>query len=500
MLDRIHEYSECLADPDRWAIATIVEVSGSVPRPAGTSMAVRDDGRTIGSVSGGCVEGAVVDAALACLESGATELHSFGYADDDGLSIGLMCGGDVRVLVQPLRALGAADAGSRAHLVRDLPLHDTTAGSLLTAEGLGVTLGADALCAAFDAGELPDEVAVAAAGSAERVRAALQAGGTHVVDVTGRATPECPVVRRLLVESTATPARLLIYGANDFSAALAQAAAALGRHVTVCDARPVFATRERHPGAQEVVLMQPAEHFAQELAAGRIDGRTAVVVLTHDPRFDLPVLDAALRGEVAYVGAMGSRVTHGKRVQELQAGGLSAAHLDRLHSPIGLDLGARTPAEVAVSILAELILVESTARAGSRNASSSGAATMDAQAMRTGSAAAAGTPAARRPGLPARLRDTAGDVHDDARRSAGRGAAAAAAAGEATVSAAGAGAAAVPEATAVSGTGAAASAAGPAAAASSAARAGAPGAPPTGRSCAATPRRTAMTKEALAWM
>ncbi|MBS1675464.1 MAG: XdhC family protein [Actinobacteria bacterium] len=399
MLDRVHEYGECFAEPERWAIATIVEVSGSVPRPAGTSMAVRDDARTIGSVSGGCVEGAVVDAALGCLATGATELHSFGYADDDGISIGLMCGGDVRVLVQPLRAFGSVWPAE--HLVRDLPLHDTTAGSVVTVEALAA--GADgashSLCAAFDGEELPAEVALAAGSSADRVRAALRAGGVHVVDITDRSTPECPVVRRLLVESTARPARVIIYGANDFSAALAQAAAALGRHVTVCDARPVFATAARHPGAHEVVLAHPAEHFAGELAAGRIDARTAVVVLTHDPRFDLPVLDAALRHGLAYVGAMGSRVTHDKRVQELRAGGLTAAHLERLHSPIGLDLGARTPAEVAVSILAELILVESVARR--------------ATAIDAPHAQRSATP------LPARLRDTAGDVHD-ARRTADR--------------------------------------------------------------------------------
>jgi len=439
MLDRIHEYGECFAAPDRWAIATIVEVSGSVPRPAGTSMAVRDDGRTIGSISGGCVEGAVVDAALTCLESGATELHSFGYADDDGMSIGLMCGGDVRVLVQPLRTLGAVDPGSCTHLVRDVPLHDTTAGALLTAEGLGITLDEGALCAAFDGEDLPVEVALIAAEASNRIRAALRAGGTHVVEVTDRAVPECPVVRRLLVESTAMPARLLIYGANDFSAALAQAAAALGRHVTVCDARPVFATRDRHPGAHEVVLMHPAAHFAAELAGGRIDARTAIVVLTHDPRFDLPVLDAALRHEVSYVGAMGSRVTHDKRVQELRAGGLTTAHLDRLHSPIGLDLGARTPAEVAVSILAELILVDSAARAGSGSASAGAATDLRSR-----------TP-------PARLRDTAGDVHDAARRRAEQEPA---------------------DVAAEHGLGAAT----------------------TGRTCAATPRRTATPTEALAWM
>ncbi|MDQ0645945.1 xanthine/CO dehydrogenase XdhC/CoxF family maturation factor [Microbacterium natoriense] len=219
----------------------------------------------------------------------------------------------------------------------------------------------------------------------DRVRAALELGGTHVVEIADRSQPECPVIRRLLVESTTTPARLVIYGANDFSAALAQAAALLGRHVTVCDARPVFATRARHPGAQEVVLMHPAEHLAQEMDAGRIDARTAIVVLTHDPRFDLPVLDRALRADLAYVGAMGSRMTHEKRMQELRAGGLGEEHLARLHSPIGLDVGARTPAEVAVSILAELILVETAARAGVSAAS------------------------------PRTLREVSGDVHDTRR-------------------------------------------------------------------------------------
>ncbi|QMU96566.1 XdhC family protein [Microbacterium esteraromaticum] len=408
MLDRIHDYRECLAEPARWAIATIVEVSGSVPRPAGTSMAVRDDGRTIGSVSGGCVEGAVVDAALTCLENGEAALHSFGYADDDGMSVGLMCGGDVRVLVQPLSQIAVA-VGERLTriaepgtvLLRDLPLDDAS------------PLPADAIVAVVDAvvdadDPLPD--ATAAAGSsaeavsadpltagglrldpqaAGSIAAAARAGGVRVVEIRDRGDQECPIVRRMLVESSSAPARLIIYGANDFSAALAQAAAVLGLHVTVCDARPVFATRDRHPGAHEVVLQHPAEHFAHELRAGRVDSRTAVVLLTHDPRFDLPVLDRALRLELTYVGAMGSRITHEKRAQELRAGGLPAERLARLHSPIGLDLGARTPAEVAVSILAELILVESTRRAGLETTI--------------------------RSAQPPRLRDTGGDVHDDRR-------------------------------------------------------------------------------------
>ncbi len=393
MLDRVQDYRECLAAPQRWAIATITEVSGSVPRPAGTSMAVRDDGRTVGSVSGGCVEGAVVDAALTCLRTGETALHSFGYADDDGLSIGLMCGGDVRVLVQPFAAF-AADFGRALAadgpigLIRELPSADAAHNGAIGTES--APLPADALQLAFELGAesdpVPPAVASAIGSARDRVAAALRAGGAHVVEITDRRTQGCPAVRRLLVETTATPPRLIIYGANDFSAALAQAAAALGRHVTVCDAREVFATRARHPGAHEVVLQHPADHFAAEHRAGRVDARTAIVVLTHDPRFDLPVLDRALRLDLAYVGAMGSRTTHQKRAQELRVGGLPAERLALLHSPIGLDLGARTPAEVAVSILAELILAESSARA----------------ALQT----PAGT------AVPPRLRDTEGDVHD----------------------------------------------------------------------------------------
>ncbi len=125
----------------------------------------------------------------------------------------------------------------------------------------------------------------------------------------------------------------------------------------VCDARPVFATPARHPGAHQVVVRQPAIHLREELAAGRLDRRSAVVVLTHDPRFDLPVLDLALRSDIGYVGAMGSRSTHGRRAQELLHGGLPRPCLDRLHSPIGLDIGARTPQEVAVAILAEIVAV-----------------------------------------------------------------------------------------------------------------------------------------------
>lgn len=351
MLERLQDFAPALAEHQEWAVATVVAASGSVPRPPGTSMAVRRDGLAVGSVSGGCVEAAVVDACLTVLETGIAGVIEFGYGDEDGLGIGLTCGGSLQVLLQPLADLGpvlpalAAVAGmlpSRpVALVRPLP--GATAG--LPAPALldpSVALPA-ALRAA-----LPDR-------SAQELRAALEAGGTRIVPVRADEADGCPVLGRLLVESHRPPPRLIVYGANDYAAALAAAARPLGWHVTVCDARPLFSTAARHPCAHEVVTETPAVHLQAERAAGRVDARTAVAVLGHDPRFDLAVLDQALRMDLAYVGAMGSRTTHERRAQDLLRGGLPEALLRRLHSPIGLDIGALTPGEVAVAILAEVI-------------------------------------------------------------------------------------------------------------------------------------------------
>ncbi len=161
---------------------------------------------------------------------------------------------------------------------------------------------------------------------------------------------------RVFVWAFAPAPRMLVFGAIDFAAAVARVGEFLGYHVTVCDARPVFATNSRFPHADEVVVSWPHKYLAEESAAGRVDGRTVVCVLTHDPKFDVPVLELALRlPEVAYVGAMGSRRTHEDRLRRLREAGLTEDELARLSSPIGLDLGARTPEETAVSIAAEII-------------------------------------------------------------------------------------------------------------------------------------------------
>jgi xanthine dehydrogenase accessory factor len=159
----------------------------------------------------------------------------------------------------------------------------------------------------------------------------------------------------VLVESMAPPPRMLVFGAIDFAAAVARVGSFLGYHVTVCDARPVFATARRFPEADEVVVEWPHRYLADELDAGRVDARTAICVLTHDPKFDVPLLEVALRSPAAYIGAMGSRRTHEDRLARLEEAGLSKEEIARLSSPIGLDLGARTPEETAVSVAAEII-------------------------------------------------------------------------------------------------------------------------------------------------
>jgi xanthine dehydrogenase accessory factor len=164
---------------------------------------------------------------------------------------------------------------------------------------------------------------------------------------------------RVFVWAFAPPPRMLVFGAIDFAAAVARIGGFLGYHVTVCDARPVFATNSRFPAADEVVVQWPHKYLRAEAEAGRIDGRTVLCVLTHDPKFDVPLLEVALRlPEVGYVGAMGSRRTHDDRMKRLQEAGLSDQELARLASPIGLDLGARTPEETAVSIAAEVIALQ----------------------------------------------------------------------------------------------------------------------------------------------
>lgn len=343
----------------RCAVATIVAAEGSVPRPVGTSMLVSEHGDVLGSLSGGCVEGAVVEAALEAMRDGGSRLESFGYSAEDAFAVGLTCGGELEVHIQPTGVAGL-----------DMTLLNTVTGgwpsSMALIRRLDAAGGAVVVPdpARFSASGSP-ELSTLLGGNAAGIRAAaaqleplLRGGRTGLVRLAPAegcgAVPETEPIT-LLVESRLPAARMLIFGANDFGAALLPAGKLLGYDVTLCDARPAFSSQGRFVAADQLVTDWPHRYLAAEAASGRIDSRTVVCVLTHDPKFDIPLLEAALGLGLAYVGAMGSRRSHRQRIDALLAKGTAAEALERLHSPIGLDLGAVTPAEVAVSITAEIL-------------------------------------------------------------------------------------------------------------------------------------------------
>jgi xanthine dehydrogenase accessory factor len=335
-----------------FGLATVIRTWRSAPRQPGAAMAVSADGEAVGSVSGGCVEGAVYDLARQVVADGTATVQRYGVSDDEAFAVGLTCGGVIDVLVEPVDPAR-------------FPELEAIAGSVASREPVAVaTVVERPDDAAIPLGRRmvvwPDRVA-GSLGSArldaavtDDARGLLAAGHTTIL----RLGPDGE--RRLdslavLVESMAPPPRMLVFGAIDFAAAVARVGSFLGYHVTVCDARPVFATARRFPDADEVVVEWPHRYLADELAAGRVDGRTAICVLTHDPKFDVPLLEIALRTPAPYVGAMGSRRTHDDRLERLRERGLTEAQMARLSSPIGLDIGARTPEETAISVAAELV-------------------------------------------------------------------------------------------------------------------------------------------------
>lgn len=358
----------------RFAVATIVRASGSVPRPVGTSMLVSDGGAVLGSLSGGCVEGAVVAAALESMDDGVTRLETFGFSAEDAFAAGLTCGGELDVHIEPanlgdrcalgeaVRQLAAYGPDEPVALVRPLDRRAAGGGSnavVIADPGSASVAGFPALAALLDL--LPGEGADPDAGRARAVQleSFLRAGSTGVLDLAGAGL--CAGEAAVLVESRLAPPRLLVFGANDFSAALLPAAKPLGYHVTLVDARPAFAAQARFGTADEVVTAWPHQYLAAEAAAGRVDSRTVICVLTHDPKFDIPLLHAALGLDVAFIGALGSRRSHAQRVDALLDRGARPERIAQLHSPLGLDIGAVTPAEVAVSVLAELIAARTAA-------------------------------------------------------------------------------------------------------------------------------------------
>ncbi|MGW3002365.1 XdhC family protein [Streptomyces sp. NPDC001155] len=347
MLDLAEELRRWIEEGREFAVATVVAVGGSAPRGPGAALAVDSAGTVIGSVSGGCVEGAVYDLCLEALRNGESVLERFGYSDEDAFAVGLTCGGIIEVLITPVAAEPAAAlAAALSAAARNEP-----AALVRVARGPAELLGR-ALLVRPDGtyegglGGHPDLDRTAAA----EARALLEAGRTGTVDVSADGS-HCPGGVTLLVESNVPPPRMIVFGAIDFASALARAGKFLGYHVTVCDARPVFATRGRFPDADEVVVDWPHRYLRRT----GTDARTVLCVLTHDAKFDVPLLKAALRRPAAFIGAMGSRRTHEDRERRLRSEGVTDAELARLRSPIGLDLGARTPEETALSIAAEIV-------------------------------------------------------------------------------------------------------------------------------------------------
>lgn len=304
---------------ERVAVVTVTRVSHSAPRGTGASMAVTAAGQVIGSISGGCVEGDAVMLALGALHASVGLTAQFGFSDTQAHAAGLACGGAIDVIAYPIGPDDALVIDALEAALRDEPV------------AIGLVIRDD---------ETPP-------GQPSRVGCIVAASADD---------PESSI---LTLTHSPRP-RLVVLGAGDYAAALCRVASAAGFAVTVCDAWGLLVTRERFPDAAELVTALPHEYLRAE--AERLDPRTAVCVLTHDERLDVPALGEALRLPVAFVGALGARPTVARRAELLRAEGVSEAELARLHSPLGLDLGAVTPEETAISIIAEIVAAR---RAGS---------------------------------------------------------------------------------------------------------------------------------------
>jgi xanthine dehydrogenase accessory factor len=336
---------EVLADVERWraageqiALATVVSVQGSAPRGTGAALAVSAGGEISGSVSGGCVEPAVIEEGMRSIRTGRPKLLQFGITEEQNVEqIGLSCGGEIRVFVERLGDVSAlSDAiSSERSIARATLIGDAESGdaSLVVPESGATT------------GTLGDAELDAAATRIARERLARGDSGAQ------RLTTSTGAEREVFFAVFPAPPSLIIIGAGHISIPLTTIAHVLGYHVTVVDAREAFATRERFPDADALLVEWPDE----ALRHLPLTGSTAVAVLTHDSKFDEPALVAALNSPVSYVGAIGSRGTRQGRDERLRAMGVTDEQLKRIHGPIGLDIGARTPEEIALAIMAQIV-------------------------------------------------------------------------------------------------------------------------------------------------
>lgn len=347
-----------LGEGRRVVAATLVETIGSAPLDPGAVMLVDDHGRIEGSVTGGCVEAALVEEAQGILAGAPPRVATYGISDQQAADVGLMCGGTVRVFVAELLAREPLEAVV-AGLAEDRPVALAT---LLdgAAAGRQMAVTPDAAVGGLGHTELLDaNVAREARGYLDEGRSAVRRYGTGGETIGGEL--------RVAVHAFASRPRMVIFGAIDFSAALARMATQIGYRVTIVDARPAFAHSPRFHEHAEVVVAWP-DAYTPDAPLGP---RDAVLVFTHDPKFDEPALLTALQSGAGYIGALGSRHTHADREQRLRSAGISDADLQRISSPCGLDVGARTPSETAVAILGEILALRC-GRAGGRLTEGSG--------------------------------------------------------------------------------------------------------------------------------
>jgi xanthine dehydrogenase accessory factor len=288
----------------RAAVATVVATRSSAPRPVGSKLVVRDDGSIEGSVSNGCVESDVILAAQEVLAGGEPRLLTYGITDEMAIGVGLPCGGEIDVFVEPYQ-------GGAAEVVL----------TVIAGDDVGAKLS-----------------------DPELEQAARRRGRSHVFELEGQT---------VFADVSAPPPRLFVYGAVDTAEALCAAAKLLGWRTIVADARPRFATHDRLPSADEILVLWPDEALAHVAP----DAATSVVVLTHDDKFDLPLVRGALETEAIYLGWLGSRRNQERRRGLLLEDGVAEEDLDRVSGPAGLDVGAASPEETAVSILAEILAV-----------------------------------------------------------------------------------------------------------------------------------------------
>lgn len=344
MRDVLDSVAAWHASGETFGLATVVNTFYSAPRGPGAAMAVSRDGEVVGSVSGGCVEGAVYESALQVIESGEAVLERYGVSDDDAFAVGLTCGGTLHVLVEPVSAAMYPELDGVVRSIREgEPIAVATVVSGPGKIGARRAIWPDRVAGSLGPQRLDDAVT-------DDARGMLAQGLTdqrHYGADGQRRLDDLAI----FVRSFAPPPRMLVFGAIDFAAAVARIGSFLGYHVTVCDARGVFATSKRFPDADEVVVRWPHKF----LEDAEVDSRSAICVLTHDPKFDVPLLQVALRTQAGYIGAMGSRRTHADRVERLREAGVTDEEISRVWAPIGLDLGSRTPEETAVAIAAELI-------------------------------------------------------------------------------------------------------------------------------------------------